>query len=103
MDIGLLQVRSLVAIRRLRGVAWAGRIAEELHREHDWTLNMGNLYASLNALERRGFLTSRPETARSRALGAFRPGAWRKVYVVTEKGRQAIREALLRRKQTEGV
>jgi len=60
---------------------WGYRIKKHVETKFDVKLRHGALYPLLNALEYKGFLTSRKQQ---------RGGRTRKVYAITRKGKQYV-------------
>ena len=83
-------VRLHVLHHAAEGEVYGQWIIEELSR-HGYTISPGTLYPMLQAMEARGYLTSRQDS-----LG--KAGRHRRVYVATADGRKALavaRERLL--------
>jgi DNA-binding PadR family transcriptional regulator len=60
---------------------WGYKIKKQVEAKFDVTLRHGALYPLLNALEEKGFLTSRKQQ---------QGGRTRKVYTITKKGKEYI-------------
>jgi len=60
---------------------WGYKIKKQVETKFDVTLRHGALYPLLNALEEKGFLTSRKQQ---------QGGRTRKVYTITKKGKEYI-------------
>ena len=77
--------RNLLDIQLLRLIQmqpmWGYKIKKEVETKFDVTLRHGALYPLLNALEEKGFLTSRKQQ---------QGGRTRKVYTITKKGKEYI-------------
>jgi DNA-binding PadR family transcriptional regulator len=77
--------RNLLDIQLLRLIQmqpmWGYKIKKEVETKFDVILRHGALYPLLNALEEKGFLTSRKQQ---------QGGRTRKVYTITKKGKEYI-------------
>ena len=78
-------IRNLLGIQLLRIVqehpTWGYKIKKQVEDQFDVKLRHGALYPALNALEARGFLESRKQRENGRA---------RKIYVITEEGKNYL-------------
>ena len=86
---GEFELLVLLAILRLRNDAYGVTIREELERETSRTLTLGAVYKTLGRLEGKGLLETRvgPPTRE-------RGGRRKKLYDLTETGREAARRSL---------
>jgi DNA-binding PadR family transcriptional regulator len=77
--------RNLLDIQILRLIQtqpmWGYKIKKQVETKFDVILRHGALYPLLNAMEQKGFLTSRKQQ---------QGGRTRKVYTITKKGKQYI-------------
>lgn len=76
-------IRLHVLHHAAKAPVYGGWIIEELRR-HGYRLSPGTLYPMLHGLERKGYLTSWPESTARRA---------RRFYRITPKGRNALVDA----------
>ena len=96
---GEFELMVLLAILRLRDDAYGVTIREELERETSRTLTLGAVYKTLGRLEGKGLLKTRvgPPTRE-------RGGRRKKLYTLTDTGREAARRSLADlRRMTKGL
>jgi PadR family transcriptional regulator PadR len=79
--------KNLLDIQLLRLIqnhpnTWGYQIKKKFEADSNITLRHGALYPMLNALEKRGFLTSQKQRHNGRA---------RKVYIITKDGKEYLR------------
>jgi DNA-binding PadR family transcriptional regulator len=85
--LGEFEELTLLAVRVLRDEAYGVAVQEYVERVTDRSITMGAVYASLDRLERKGFLRS--------ALGDARPergGKRKRLFSVTSAGTLALKE-----------
>jgi DNA-binding PadR family transcriptional regulator len=86
--LGEFEQHILLAILRLGSDAYGVNIARELEVQADRRVSRGALYATLDRLERKGFVRWKPEPGT-----AARRGLPRRAYTVSAGGRAALRES----------
>jgi DNA-binding PadR family transcriptional regulator len=97
--IGEFELLVLLAVLRLGTTAYGVTIREELERETSRTLTLGTVYKTLGRLEGKGYLETRvaPPTRE-------RGGRRKKLYDLTDPGREAARRSLVDlRRMTRGL
>jgi DNA-binding PadR family transcriptional regulator len=90
--LGELEQLVLLAVVHCAGDAYAGGVRAEIARRTGRDVARGAVHVTLDRLEQKGLLrsTSRPAGAADDARG----GRPRRVFAVTPRGAQALREAL---------
>ncbi|MEO1053384.1 MAG: helix-turn-helix transcriptional regulator [Bacteroidota bacterium] len=92
--LGEFQEIVLLAVLILNEEAYGVRIQEEIEKETSRSVSRGALHTALTRLEEKGFLTSEWGKATEE-----RGGRRKRLYVVTNMGKEALREAKMLREQ----
>lgn len=86
--VGGFEELVLLAVASLNGGGYGVTLRDELERESGRPISVGAVYATLERLERKGYVTSRLGGAT-----AERGGRRKRLYRITAPGVRAIREA----------
>ena len=92
--IGEFQEMVLLAVLILQEEAYGVKIQEEMQNQMDRTISRGALHTALTRLEEKGFLTSEMGDAT-----AERGGRRKRLYTVTNLGKESLKEARELREQ----
>jgi PadR family transcriptional regulator, regulatory protein PadR len=87
LGMGDFERAVLLAVLHLRGQGYAVSIADEIERRARKSISLGAIYATLDRLHRKGFISSRMGEAT-----AERGGKRKRLYRIEAAGDRALRE-----------
>ena len=88
-NLGEFEILVLVALLRLKQEAYGAKVRQEIETRAHRRVSVGALYATLSRLEDKGYVTSAVGAA-----SAVRGGRAKRIYDLTDLGRERLETAL---------